>query len=303
MCLLFFQLALLVGYAYAYAVTLPFPVSRQVQVQLAILAASLLLLPITPADSWKPQDVSDPTWRIVVLLAMCVGLPYVALAATTPLLSRWLATLEPSLDPVRIFAASNLGSFAGLLSYPFAFERLLSSQQQTRWWSWADVLYAALFAACGLITMRHAAGEEKAAEPGFGAEIGQRRSVVGVDRAIGARVRPAAGHDQCDHAMVGGSAVPVPDPTHTNPDYTEPRIKMKAKGPAAKSGPGENPSPNHTFKTVAGERLFDLDLLTGDGGTNGSRNGPRSMPKRLIAHLTGMGLVVINSALKICIIR
>jgi len=51
-CLLFFQLALLVGYAHAYAVTLPFPVSRQAQIQLAILAASLLLLPITPADSW-----------------------------------------------------------------------------------------------------------------------------------------------------------------------------------------------------------------------------------------------------------
>jgi hypothetical protein len=171
-CLLFFQLALLVGYAHAYAITLPIPVSRQVQVQLAILAASLLLLPITPADSWKPQDVSNPTWRIVALLAMCVGLPYVALAATTPLLSRWLATIEPSLDPARFFAASNLGSFAGLLSYPFAFERLLSSQQQTRWWSWAYVLYAALFAACGLITMRRVASEEKAAKPGLGAEVG-----------------------------------------------------------------------------------------------------------------------------------
>ena len=159
-CLLFFQLALLVGYAHAYAVTLPFPVPRQAQIQLAILALSLLLLPITPADGWKPQDVSDPTWRIVALLAACVGLPYVALAATTPLLSRWLARIEPSLDPARFFAASNLGSFAGLISYPFAFERLLSSQQQTRWWSWAYVLYAALFATCGLIAMRRARGEE-----------------------------------------------------------------------------------------------------------------------------------------------
>ena len=96
-------------------------------------------------------------------LPPCVGLPYVALAATTPLLSRWLARIEPSLDPARFFAASNLGSFAGLLSYPFAFERLLSSQQQTRWWSWTYVLYAAMFALCGLITMRRAAGEEQSA--------------------------------------------------------------------------------------------------------------------------------------------
>ena len=127
-CLLFFQLALLVGYAHAYVVTLPFPVPQQAQIQLAILALSLLLLPITPADSWKPQDVGDPTWRIVALLAACIGLPYVVLAATTPLLSRWLARVEPSLDPARFFAASNLGSFAGLLSYPFAFEPSMSSQ-------------------------------------------------------------------------------------------------------------------------------------------------------------------------------
>src|SRR2546430_975019 len=83
-----------------------------------------------------------------------------ALAGTTPLLSRWLARIEPALDPARFFAASNLGSFAGLLSYPFVFERLLSSQHQTRWWSWAYVLYAALLAVCGLITMRRAAGAE-----------------------------------------------------------------------------------------------------------------------------------------------
>jgi hypothetical protein len=165
MCLLFFQLALLAGYAHAYAVTLPFPVPRQVRLQLAILACSLLLLPITPADSWKPQDASNPTWRIVLLLAVSVGVPYVALATTTPLLSRWLARIEPALDPARFFAASNLGSFAGLLSYPFGFERLLSSVQQTRWWSWAYVLYVALFAVCGLIAMRRATGEEKADAP------------------------------------------------------------------------------------------------------------------------------------------
>ena len=164
-CLLFFQVALLAGYAYAYAVTLPFPVSSQARIQLAVLALSLLLLPITPPDSWKPPDASDPTWRIVALLAVCVGLPYVALAATTPLLSRWLASIEPSLDPARFFAASNLGSFAGLLSYPFAFERLLSGQQQAAWWSWAYVLYAALFAACGLIAMRRARGHAATGAP------------------------------------------------------------------------------------------------------------------------------------------
>ncbi len=160
-CLLFFQVALLAGYAHAYAITEPLPIPRQVQVQIALLGLSLLLLPITPSESWKPQDAGDPTWRILGLLAACVGVPYVALAATTPLLSRWLARTEPSLDPVRFFAASNLGSFAGLLSYPFAFERLLSSGEQTRWWSWAYALFAALFAVCGFLTMSRARGGER----------------------------------------------------------------------------------------------------------------------------------------------
>ena len=129
-CLLFFQLALLAGYAHAYAVTLPSRCRGRRRSSSPSWPLSLLLLPITPSDSWKPQDVGNPTWRIVALLAVCVGLPYVALAATTPLLSRWLARIEPSLDPARFFAASNLGSFAGLLSYPFAFERPLSSQRR-----------------------------------------------------------------------------------------------------------------------------------------------------------------------------
>ena len=159
-CMLFFQVALLVGYAYAYALTLPFPIRRQAQLQVAILVVSLALLPIAPSDGWKPTDASDPTWRILGMLTVCVGVPYIALATTTPLLSRWLAHIEPTLDPVRFFAASNIGSFLGLLSYPFLFERLLASADQTRWWSWAYVLYVALFAVCARLTIVRAQGEE-----------------------------------------------------------------------------------------------------------------------------------------------
>jgi hypothetical protein len=152
-CMLFFQVALLVGYAYAYAITLPLPVRRQAQLQIAIVVLSLALLPIAPSDGWKPVDAGDPTWRILAMLAVSVGLPYIALATTTPLLSRWLAHVEPSLDPVRFFAASNIGSFLGLLSYPFLFERVLSSAQQAHWWSWAYVLYVVLLALCAVLTL------------------------------------------------------------------------------------------------------------------------------------------------------
>ena len=77
------------------------------------------------------------------------------LATTSPLLSRWLASAGDGLHPARFFAASNLGSFFGLLSYPFVFERLLTSSEQTVLWSWGYGLYGLLFAACAFITWRH----------------------------------------------------------------------------------------------------------------------------------------------------
>ncbi|MFZ9500935.1 MAG: fused MFS/spermidine synthase [Beijerinckiaceae bacterium] len=164
-CMLFFQVALLAGYALAYLVTLPFPVATQAKVQLALLALVLLFLPITPSESWKPGAEDDPTWRIVALLAASVGLPYMALATTSPLLSRWLASAGAGLDPARFFAASNFGSFLGLLSYPFVFERMLSSGEQTTLWSWAFVVYAALFAFCAWIAMRAAPEDGALAAP------------------------------------------------------------------------------------------------------------------------------------------
>src|ERR1700748_991410 len=63
-CLLFFQIVLLLGYAYAYLFTKPFGLRVQIVVHLCILAASLASLPITPSDTFKPQDAADPTLRI-----------------------------------------------------------------------------------------------------------------------------------------------------------------------------------------------------------------------------------------------
>jgi hypothetical protein len=128
--------------------------------EIALLLIGLALLPITPSDLWKPDAGDDPNWRIMTLLAASVGLPYVILAMTSPLLSRWLARIDSRLQPARFFAASNFGSLIGLLSYPFVFERTLTSGAQTLLWSWAFAAYAALLTACALITMTRAKGDE-----------------------------------------------------------------------------------------------------------------------------------------------
>ncbi len=138
--------------------------------QLVLLALVLALLPITPADGWKPVESGNPTGRIIALLTISVGGPYVLLATTSPLLQRWLVRVDPGIEVSRLFAVSNFGSFLGLLSYPFVFERYLSSLEQTRLWSFAFVAYAALFSLCALLAWRHRqapakAGAAEAADP------------------------------------------------------------------------------------------------------------------------------------------
>jgi hypothetical protein len=162
-CMLFFQVALLLGYAYAYGVTSRFSVTTQARVQIALLFLVLFLLPITPADSSKPLDSTNPIGRIIFLLTVNAGVPYVALATTSPLLQRWLARIEPDIRVSRLFAVSNFGSFLGLLTYPFVFERLISSVEQTRLWSYAFFAYAILFSVCAAMTVGRA--KEGAEEP------------------------------------------------------------------------------------------------------------------------------------------
>ena len=83
-CLVFYQVALLAGYFYARLLKRPV-------IHIALLAASLLLLPIGPTSRWKPGAESDPSWQILLMLAATIGLPFAVLAATSPLLQDWLA--------------------------------------------------------------------------------------------------------------------------------------------------------------------------------------------------------------------
>ena len=160
-CMLFFQLALLAGYAWSYAVTSPLTLRTQAILQIVILCAAAVLLPITPSEALKPTDSDNPVGRIMLLLVVCVAVPYAVLATTSPLLQRWLHHLEPEGLTSRFFALSNLGSFLGLLSYPFLFEPLVPSVAQTRVWSAGFALYALLFAVCAFLILR---SPEKARE-------------------------------------------------------------------------------------------------------------------------------------------
>jgi hypothetical protein len=151
-CMLFFQVVLLAGYAYAHWLASARNRKVPAGVHIALLAASLLFLPIAPrADLWKPASSADPSGHILLLLAATAGAPYFLLSSTTPLLQRWFHLTRKGSSPWRLYALSNLGSFLALLSYPFLFEPLLRLRTQTVIWSALYVVFAAL---CGSTAWR-----------------------------------------------------------------------------------------------------------------------------------------------------
>ncbi len=147
-CMLFFQVVLFAGYAYAHALT-RLPGRWQLIVHGLLLLGALVWLPIVPADTWKPMDGADPVSRILLLLAASVGLPYLVLSSTAPLVQVWFTRAYPDgTNPWRLYALSNLGSLTALLSYPVFFEPRWDVIEQTHGWSVAFALFVFLCLFC-----------------------------------------------------------------------------------------------------------------------------------------------------------
>ena len=155
-CMLFFQMVLLLGYFYSHWVVRFLSPSRQSLIHGSLILLALLLMPITASPDWKPTGAENPTWRILGLLTVSIGLPYFVLSTTGPLLQAWFARERSGLVPYRLFALSNFGSMLALLAYPIAVEPVFP----TRWQSWLWSATFALFAiACLLLAWRGRKGE------------------------------------------------------------------------------------------------------------------------------------------------
>lgn len=152
-CMLIFQALLFFGYGYAHLLS-RFSPRWQATIHGVLLLAALCTLPITPAATWKPTELSNPVGQIVLLLLACVGLPYFLLSATGPLLQSWFARTQPGVSPYRLYALSNAGSLLALLAYPFALERWLSKPHQTIAWSIAFAAFALLCGICAALVAR-----------------------------------------------------------------------------------------------------------------------------------------------------
>lgn len=146
-CLLFFQSALFAGYLYAHLVGTRLRSRAQAALHLALLALSLLALPVARGAGWEPGGEEQPVPRILGFLAATVGAPYLVLSANSPLLQRWYSLRSPG-APWRLYALSNLGSLLGLLSYPFVVEPHLALESQRSAWSALYLGFAAALVVC-----------------------------------------------------------------------------------------------------------------------------------------------------------
>jgi SAM-dependent methyltransferase len=146
-CLLFFQSVLLLGYLYSHWLYRKLQPRAQALAHIGLLTASLAVLPMWPSASWKPTGGEDPTARILLLLAVTVGLPYFLLSTTGPLLQAWYARRYQGAMPYRLYALSNAGSMFALISYPVLFEPWLGTRHQAVSWSSAYGVFVILCAA------------------------------------------------------------------------------------------------------------------------------------------------------------
>ncbi len=159
--LVFFQVALLAGYAYTHYGALRASPRRAYVVHLGLLATAVILLPpAVPALTGGP-----PGPRLALALVMTVGLPFLLLSTNAPLVQRWLA-LARGRDPYFLYAASNAGSLLALVAYPLLIEPRLGLRDQGRLLLVGYALFAASVAWIGRASLGAGRAPEAVEEPG-----------------------------------------------------------------------------------------------------------------------------------------
>src|SRR6266403_3078012 len=154
--MVFFQGALLLGYGYAHLLSRILPAGRAALTHLIVLAGAALTLPIGIAAGFDIPPASGIAFWLVGLFTASIGLPFVALSASAPLLQSWVAASghRQAGNPYVLYAASNLGSFAALFAYPVIVEPFLTLKTQTAAWSAGFALLVILLTLVGLFMAR-----------------------------------------------------------------------------------------------------------------------------------------------------
>lgn len=153
--MLVYQALLLAGYAYAHWLG-RWPGRVQAAVHIAAFAVAAVMLPIGLGSAVPPANANPVTWVPWLLLAS-IGPLFLVVSAQAPLMQRWF-TLAGGGDPYPLYAASNLGSFGGLIAYPLVVEPLMPVAHQSLAWSAGYATLALLVAGCTVLLPRGRGG-------------------------------------------------------------------------------------------------------------------------------------------------
>ncbi len=159
-CMVFYQSILFLGYLYAHLISTRLPKKSQLIIHGALILVSAISLPLALPTGLSPPTETDPTLWILSTLLLAIGLPFLVVSTTAPLLQKWFAQTDhqTSHDPYYLYAASNAGSLLALLSYPFLIEPAIGVSEQKWLWSLGYGLLALLIIGCGLMFWRSSVG-------------------------------------------------------------------------------------------------------------------------------------------------
>jgi hypothetical protein len=146
--MLVYQALLLGGYAYAHVIGRLAP-RTQAALHIALLLVAALMLPIGLSGA-TPSASANPFFWVPYLFVASIGPLFFVISAQAPLLQRWYSDAGGG-DPYPLYAASNLGSFGGLIAYPLLVEPLLPLKGQSWLWSAGYGLVVLLVAVCALV--------------------------------------------------------------------------------------------------------------------------------------------------------
>ena len=113
-CMMFFQIVLLIGYAYAHVLRLSFSPRNTWLLHAIVLAVAACFAHIVPSESLRPTGDENLNVAVVTVLAITIGLPFLVLSSTGPLIQAWQSISHRQRSPYRLYALSNLGSMLAL---------------------------------------------------------------------------------------------------------------------------------------------------------------------------------------------
>ena len=175
-CMLFFQCVLLLGYAYSHTISTRFSLRQQLAIHSAVLVIPIIIMVAFPiyaeVQGWVPPSGSNPIFDTLKLLAIVIGLPFLVVSTSAPLLQKWFGfSGDPSArDPYFLYSASNLGSLLSLLIYPLAVEPYLLLDDQAWLWFGGYVVLAGMIVFCAFTIFKSAPSDEQIAAEAARAE-------------------------------------------------------------------------------------------------------------------------------------